>query len=294
MTVDTDWVENRARTRRIPALRLREFWTSRELAFQFTVRDIKVRYKQTVLGAAWAVLQPLLTMVVFTIIFGRLAKVPTDGVPYPVFAYAALLPWQMFARSLNESGNSLVTNRQLITKIYFPRLLLPISSVLASLVDFAIAFVVFATGFWIFAFSPWARDMFQAVDQLQDENLVLEIEARCVAALDELDALPSIRSAESPGERAGNLDLANAALLGMTDDIANLGTAFEDDGRLIGLWLSDWEIYMADRVAHAERLREGQDVRFLNTEADGIFIAERMNGFARVNNMDSCQVPGDL
>ncbi len=158
----------------------------------------------------------------------------------------------------------------------------------------AIAFVVFAAGFWIFAFSPIARGLFQAVDQLEDEGLVVQIEARCVAALDALDALPSIRSAESPQERAGNLDLANAALFEMTDDIAGLGTALESDGRLIGLWLGDWDIYMADRVTHADRLRNGEDARFLNTEADGIFIAERMNGFARVNNMDSCQVPGDL
>jgi lipopolysaccharide transport system permease protein len=121
---------------------LGEAWASRELLWFLVWRDVKVRYKQTVLGAAWAVLQPLLTMVVFTIIFSRVAKVPTDGVPYPVFVYAALLPWQMFARSLNDSGNSLVTNRQLITKVYFPRLLLPISSVLAGLVDFAVAFVV--------------------------------------------------------------------------------------------------------------------------------------------------------
>lgn len=158
----------------------------------------------------------------------------------------------------------------------------------------AIAFVVFAAGFWIFAFSPIARGLFQAVDQLADEGLVTQIEARCVAALDELDSLPSIRSAESPQERAVNVDLANDALFAMTDDIAAFGTAFEDDARLIGLWLSDWEIYMADRVVHADRLRNGEDPRFLNTEADGIFIAERMNGFARVNNMDSCQVPGDL
>jgi len=158
----------------------------------------------------------------------------------------------------------------------------------------AIVFVVFAVGFWLFAFSPLARDLFQAVDQIQDEGLVMQIEDRCVAALDELDALPSIRSAESPEGRASNLELANAALVRMTDDIRGFGTAFEDDARLIGLWLGDWEIYLGDRVTHVDRLRTEGDVRFLNTEADGIFIAERMSGFARVNNMDSCQVPGDL
>jgi lipopolysaccharide transport system permease protein len=105
-------------------------------------RDIKVRYKQTALGAAWAVLQPVLTMLVFTVFFGRLAKVPSDGIPYPVFAFAALLPWQLFAFALTEASNSLVSNQNLITKVYFPRLLVPIASILAGLVDFAIAFLV--------------------------------------------------------------------------------------------------------------------------------------------------------
>ena len=146
----------------------------------------------------------------------------------------------------------------------------------------AIAFVVFAAGFWIFAFSPIARGLFQAVDQLADEGLVTQIESRCTAALDELDALPSIRSAETPQERAVIVESANESLFEMTGDIAALGTAFEDDGRLIRLWLDDWQIYMADRQTHAARLRSGEDIRFLNTEADGIFIAERMNGFARV------------
>lgn len=158
----------------------------------------------------------------------------------------------------------------------------------------AAIFIIAAIAFWIFAFSPWARDIFQAVDQLEDEGLVLQLEDRCAAALAEMDALPSVRSAESPANRADNLELANAALVRMTEDIAGFGTAFPGDGRLIGLWLGDWDIYIADRVTHVQRLRTEGDVRFLNTEADGIFIAERMNGFARVNNMDSCQVPGDL
>jgi lipopolysaccharide transport system permease protein len=124
------------------ALNLRELWKYRELLYFLTWRDIKVRYKQTVLGAAWAILQPLLTMVVFSIFFGSLAKVPSDGVPYPIFAYVALLPWQLFAHSLQGAGNSLVGNQNLITKVYFPRLVIPISAVLSGLVDFAIAFVV--------------------------------------------------------------------------------------------------------------------------------------------------------
>jgi lipopolysaccharide transport system permease protein len=123
-------------------LDLRALWEYRELLYFLVWRDIKVRYKQTALGAAWAILQPVMTMVVFSIFFGRLAKVPSDGVPYPIFAYVALLPWQLFAFSLSESSNSLVASQNLITKVYFPRLVIPISSVLAGLVDFAIAFVI--------------------------------------------------------------------------------------------------------------------------------------------------------
>ena len=123
-------------------LNLGELWAYRELLYFLVWRDIKVRYKQTALGAAWAVLQPVLTMAVFSIFFGRLAKIPSDGVPYPIFAYAALLPWQLFAYALTESANSLVGSQNLIKKVYFPRLVVPISSVLSGLVDFGISFVV--------------------------------------------------------------------------------------------------------------------------------------------------------
>ncbi|HZR33556.1 MAG TPA: ABC transporter permease [Terriglobales bacterium] len=124
------------------SLAFHELWDYRELLFFLTWRDIKVRYKQTVLGVAWAIIQPFFGMVVFTIFFGRLAKVPSDGIPYPLFCYAALLPWQLFAYALTESSNSVVTNERLITKVYFPRLVIPISAVLAGLVDFVIAFGV--------------------------------------------------------------------------------------------------------------------------------------------------------
>ena len=123
-------------------LNLRDVWEYRELLYFLVWRDIKVRYKQTALGAAWAILQPVMTMVVFSVFFGRLAKMPSDGIPYPVFAYAALLPWQLFAYALSESGNSLISNQGLITKVYFPRLVIPIAAVLAGLVDFGISFVV--------------------------------------------------------------------------------------------------------------------------------------------------------
>src|SRR6059036_1159533 len=129
-------------TRGLVRLNLAQIWAYRELLFFLVWRDVKVRYKQTALGAAWAILQPVMTMVVFSVFFGKLAKMPSDGVPYPVFEFAALLPWQLFAFALSESSNSLVGSQNLITKVYFPRLVIPISSVLAGLVDFAISFVV--------------------------------------------------------------------------------------------------------------------------------------------------------
>jgi lipopolysaccharide transport system permease protein len=125
-------------------LGLKELWAYRELLIFLAWRDVKVRYKQTALGAAWAVLQPLLAMVVFTLLFGRLAKLPSDNIPYSLFVYTALLPWQLFAFALTESSNSLVTNQNLIRKVYFPKLIVPISAVLVGLVDFALALVVLA------------------------------------------------------------------------------------------------------------------------------------------------------
>lgn len=139
------------------ALRPREMWDYRELLFFLTWRDIKVRYKQTALGAAWAVLQPLATMAVFSIFFGRLAKIPSDGFPYPIWAYAGLLPWQLFSYALTESANSLVGSQALITKVYFPRLVIPISAALAGLVDFAIAFCLLLVFFMYYGIVPtWA------------------------------------------------------------------------------------------------------------------------------------------
>jgi lipopolysaccharide transport system permease protein len=123
-------------------LRLQDLWEYRELLYFLIWRDVKVRYKQTALGAAWAIIQPFFTMVIFSIVFGRLAKIPSDGIPYPIFAYCALLPWQLFSRALTESGISVVANERLITKVYFPRLVIPLSAVLAGLVDFGFAFVI--------------------------------------------------------------------------------------------------------------------------------------------------------
>lgn len=124
------------------SLNLRELWHYRELIYFLTWRDIKVRYKQTAIGAAWAILQPLLTMLVFTLIFGRLAHVATDGVPYPIFSFSGLLPWTFFATALGLAGTSLVASANLVSKVYFPRLAIPLAAVLAGLVDLALAFVL--------------------------------------------------------------------------------------------------------------------------------------------------------
>ncbi len=122
------------------SLQLRDLWEYRELLYFLTWRDVKVRYKQTVLGAAWAIIQPFFTMVVFSIFFGRLARIPSDNIPYPIFSYAALIPWTFFANGLSQSSNSLVGSADLIKKVYFPRLVVPVSSVISGGVDFALAF----------------------------------------------------------------------------------------------------------------------------------------------------------
>ncbi len=122
------------------ALNLRDLWQYRDLFYILTVRDIKVRYKQTVLGVAWAVIQPLLTMIIFSVFFGQLAGIPSDGFPYPVWVFAALLPWTFFSNAVTNSGNSLVGNSNLITKVYFPRAVIPMASVAAGLIDLAISF----------------------------------------------------------------------------------------------------------------------------------------------------------
>jgi lipopolysaccharide transport system permease protein len=124
------------------SLRLDELWEYRELLYFLAWRDIKIRYKQTALGAAWAIIQPFFTMVIFSIFFGRLAGIPSDGVPYPIFSFAALVPWTFFANSLNQSSNSLVSSANLIQKVYFPRLAIPIASVFSGMVDFVLAFIV--------------------------------------------------------------------------------------------------------------------------------------------------------
>jgi lipopolysaccharide transport system permease protein len=135
-------------------IRLGEIWEYRELLYFLVWRDIKVRYKQTVLGAAWAVIQPFFTMIVFSIFFGTLARIPSDGVPYPIFAFAALLPWQLFANALSTAGGSLVAEQKLITKVYFPRLIVPTSAVLGGMADFAVAFLLLLAMMVFFGITP--------------------------------------------------------------------------------------------------------------------------------------------
>jgi lipopolysaccharide transport system permease protein len=135
-------------------INLRELWAYRELLYFFTWRDIKIRYKQTVLGFTWAVIQPLFMMIIFSLFFGTLAKVPSEGIPYPLFSYAALLPWTLFSNGVTRASNSLIQGASLFQKVYFPRLLMPLSSILSPLVDFAIAFVVLLGLMLYFGYYP--------------------------------------------------------------------------------------------------------------------------------------------
>jgi lipopolysaccharide transport system permease protein len=135
-------------------INLREIWRYRELLYFFTWRDIKVRYKQTVIGVLWAVIQPFLTMVVFSVFFGRLAKIPSEGIPYPVFVYTGLLPWTYFSQSLSRSSESIVSSANLIRKVYFPRLVTPISASLSALVDFFISFAILLALMVYYKFLP--------------------------------------------------------------------------------------------------------------------------------------------
>jgi len=146
------------------ALNLKDLLIYRELIYFMTWRDLKVRYKQTLLGASWAVLQPFLTMVVFSIFFGELAKVPSDNIPYPIFSFAALLPWTLFSKALTDASKSLVSSSHMITKVYFPRIILPLATILAGVVDFLVAFVVLIGMMVYYGISPttniWTLPLF--------------------------------------------------------------------------------------------------------------------------------------
>ena len=139
---------------------LRELWSYRELLYFFVWRDVKIRYKQTGLGVAWAVIQPLFTMVIFSVIFGGLAKIPSDGVPYPLFSLAALLPWQLFSEGMTRSTTSMVANANIITKVYFPRLIMPISGIISPLVDFLVAISILVLMMAYYGFVPTMNVVF--------------------------------------------------------------------------------------------------------------------------------------
>jgi lipopolysaccharide transport system permease protein len=139
------------------SLKLDELWEYRELLYFLAWRDIKVRYKQTALGTAWAIIQPFFTMIIFSVFFGKLAKMPSDGIPYPIFAYAALVPWTFFAHGLNQSSNSLVAGAHLIKKVYFPRLIVPVASVLSGVIDFLLAFIVLLGMMFYYGLTPTAN-----------------------------------------------------------------------------------------------------------------------------------------
>jgi len=179
----------------LAALNLRDLWVYRELVFFMIWRTLKVRYKQTLLGAAWAVIQPLMTMIVFNFIFGNVAKVPTDNIPYPIFSYTALLPWGLFTNALNQASRSLTANQNMVTKIYFPRLVLPISSVLAGLVDFAIAFVILVGLMFYYGVTPawnvlWTLPLFILLSIITALGVALWLSAINVQYRDVNYALP--------------------------------------------------------------------------------------------------------
>jgi lipopolysaccharide transport system permease protein len=179
----------------LAALNLRDLWIYRELVFFMVWRDVKVKYKQTLLGMAWAVIQPIMTMLVFTFLFDRVAKLPTDGIPYPVFSFTALLPWGLFIVALNQGSRSLVAHNNMVTKIYFPRLILPMSSVFAGLVDFAIAFVILIVLMIYFQVTPayhllWTLPLFLLLAIITALGVALWLSAINVKYRDVNHALP--------------------------------------------------------------------------------------------------------
>lgn len=179
----------------LAALNLRDLWIYRELVFFMVWRDVKVKYKQTLLGMAWAVIQPIMTMLVFTFLFARVAKLPTDGIPYPVFSFTALLPWGLFIVALNQGSRSLVAHNNMVTKIYFPRLILPMSSVFAGLVDFAIAFVILIVLMIYFQVTPayhllWTLPLFLLLAVITALGVALWLSAINVKYRDVNHALP--------------------------------------------------------------------------------------------------------
>ncbi len=179
----------------LAALNLRDLWIYRELVFFMVWRDVKVKYKQTLLGMAWAVVQPVMTMLVFTFVFDRVANLPTDGIPYEVFSFTGLLPWGLFVTALNQGSRSLVAHNNMVTKIYFPRLILPMASVFAGLVDFIIAFVILIGLMFYFQVAPawqylWTLPLFLLLVLVTALGVALWLSAINVKYRDVNHALP--------------------------------------------------------------------------------------------------------
>jgi lipopolysaccharide transport system permease protein len=179
----------------LATLNLRDLWIYRELVFFMVWRDVKVKYKQTLLGMAWAVVQPVMTMLVFTFVFDRVAKLPTDGFPYEVFSFTALLPWGLFVTALNQGSRSLVAHNNMVTKIYFPRLILPMASVFAGLVDFFVAFVILIGLIVYFQVTPawqylWTLPLFLLLAVVTALGVALWLSAINVKYRDVNHALP--------------------------------------------------------------------------------------------------------
>jgi lipopolysaccharide transport system permease protein len=184
-------------TKGLAALNLRDLWTYRELIYFMVWRDVKVKYKQTLLGMAWAVVQPIMTMIVFTFVFDKVAKLPTEGIPYPVFSFTGLLPWGLFATALNQGSRSLVMHNNMVTKIYFPRLILPMSAVFAGLVDFFISFIILIGLMVYYKVTPawgqlWTLPLFLLLALITALGVALWLSAINVKYRDVNQALPFI------------------------------------------------------------------------------------------------------
>ncbi len=238
-------------SRGLRALNLRDLWIYRELIYFLIWRDLKVRYKQTLLGASWAILQPLITMLVFDFIFGRVGKVPTEGLPYPLFSFAGLLPWGLFSTALNQGSRSLVSNQNMITKIYFPRLVLPLAAILAGLVDFAIAFLILI-GLILYygaSLAPafWALPLFTLLALATALGVALWLSALNVRYRDVNHALPFLTQLWlflTPVAYSSSLISERWRLIYSLNPMAGVVNGFRwalfgvGEGPGIGLWLS--------------------------------------------------------
>jgi len=235
------------------ALNLRDMWIYRELIYFMIWREIKVRYKQTMLGAAWAIIQPVLTMIVFTFLFGRIAKLPTDGdIPYPIFSYTALLPWGLFVAALNQASRSLTSNQNMVSKIYFPRLVLPLASVLSGLIDFVIAFVILIGLMIYYHIAPsinviWALPLFLLLTIITALGIALWLSAINVRYRDVNYALPFMTQFwlfATPVAYSSNLISEKWQLAYMLNPMAGVVNGFRwallgvGNGPDAGLWIS--------------------------------------------------------